>query len=113
MTKEKGTDILHPLDIYVYAQKRGHEKMIHFWQHDKTVRRLPIKIFSCIQKRIIFSSRHLSFLIFYIIAQAVWIVKQYHIMVTQINFVDNKYYFVGAAFGSPYNNTECQEGRRR
>ena len=43
MTKEKGTDILHPLDIYVYAQKRGHEKMIHFWQHDKTVRRLPIK----------------------------------------------------------------------
>ena len=32
---------------------------------------------------------------------------------TEINFGDYWYQFVGAAFGSPYNNAEYQEDRRR
>ena len=32
---------------------------------------------------------------------------------TQINFGDYGYQFVGAAFGSPYDNAEYQEDRRR
>ena len=34
-------------------------------------------------------------------------------MRTEINFGDYWYQFVGAAFGSPYNNAEYQEDRRR
>jgi hypothetical protein len=39
--------------------------------------------------------------------------KAGHKLNTQINFGDYGYQFVGAAFGSPYDNAEYQEDRRR
>ena len=40
-------------------------------------------------------------------------VNIYFFAFTEINFGDYWYQFVGAAFGSPYDNAEYQEDRRR